>query len=272
MNTHELENLCSLKGYERLSSIKYMKPFCKCKSIYKYMDMETALVCLSKKTIRFVEPTEWPDKFEGRFYKADFSKVCKDQSMTPKLYACCFTLSKTSEAAWKTYSYDKTGLGCRCVQFKLNLKKFREIIDSYAKRNDCIVYESKMNYKLSEEQISSLHHKSSVIHDDFFHDFCISSYFNLLSIKRNAFYYENELRYFLVPQKTDVNQKVDVSIEWSNVIEEIMIDKKTTAIEEQILRLYCEKYGIKIVQDNKKGTHLKRFNLYNMSNHKIKIE
>ena len=33
--------------------------------LYKYMDLESAIISLTKGTVRFLEPYTWQDKFEG---------------------------------------------------------------------------------------------------------------------------------------------------------------------------------------------------------------
>ena len=83
-----LESLHKCKGYDALTSTMYLQPFCKNKTVYKYMDFETAIICLTSSSIRFVEPTEWYDKYEGRFYNANYIRICKDTYLTPILYAC----------------------------------------------------------------------------------------------------------------------------------------------------------------------------------------
>ena len=42
---------------------------------YKYMSLDSFIVSLVNHTWRFVEPKKWKDKYEGRFYNADYSKV-----------------------------------------------------------------------------------------------------------------------------------------------------------------------------------------------------
>ena len=267
-----LKNMQKRKGYELFNSTTYLLPFCQAESVYKYMDFETAIICLSSSSIRFVEPTEWTDKHEGRFYNADYNNICKDPNITPKLYACCFTLNKTSEAAWKTYSYGKTGLGCRCLQFKINLYNLRYALNNYCSLNDMILCEAKMNYNLTDEELNSIHLEKSPSHNNYFDNFSLDSYFTLLSLKRTAFYYEGELRYFIVPNSSTVDKELFVNLQWKDIITEIMVDEKTTEIEMNIIKSYCKDFGIDIVENHQKGIHIKRFNLYNMKGSRVTIE
>ena len=267
-----LESLQKCKGYGALTSTMYLQPFCKNKTVYKYMDFETAIICLTNSSIRFVEPTEWLDKYEGRFYEASYSEVCKDTNYTPKLYACCFTLNKTSEAAWKTYSYNKNGLAYRCLQFKIDLSKLRNLLNDYCSSNNMTLYESKMNYELTDEELNSIHLAKSPLHVSYFEDFSLQSYLTLLSLKRTAFYYEDELRYFIVPNNRITDKTLFVNFQWKDVVTEIFVDEKTTDTELEIVTKYCKNSGIVIVENNQKGVHLNRFSLYNMKNGRVNVE
>lgn len=97
------------------------------KTMFKYMNLETALLSLYGGTLRFSEPDVWRDSFESRFYTANYQNIkhCPT-SDTPKLYACCFTYKKVSEAAWTTYNSGHRGLGAKCVQFVINVDRFRQ--------------------------------------------------------------------------------------------------------------------------------------------------
>lgn len=266
-----IEKLCRRKGYLEATSLRYLSPFCKNKAIYKYMNLDYALMCLSKNLIRFAMPTKWADSYESRFYVADYSKISRDINNNPKLYACCFTLNKTSEAAWNMYSYNKKGLGSICVQFKIDIKRLRTLLNSYASSQGMIVYESKICYGFSDEEINGLHKRSSPYYELFFDEFSLDSYLSLLSVKRNAFYYENEIRYFLIPTHEKDDEKIDVPVKWGEIIKEIFIDKDATDTEIEVLKRYCKNVGIEVVNDNRKGIHIKKFNLYKTTKRRVQI-
>ncbi len=267
-----LESLHKCKGYGALTSTMYLQPFCKNKAVYKYMDLETAIICLSSGTIRFSEPTLWPDKYEGRFYTADYTNVCTDKSCTPKLYACCFTCNKTSEAAWSIYSRGKTGIGNRCVQFQIDIAQLRKALNAYCKEQKATLYEARIDYRISEEIINGIHRSSSPYYQIFFKNFTLNSYLSLLSIKRSAFYDENELRYFIVPNDQNLHQKLDISLSWKELIKAIYIDDKMSDIEKKILRSYCQEAGLTIVKLSENGVHIQTTNLYKEKMNKVKIE
>ena len=100
--------IININGLSRCKHMNYEDPPQK---IYKYLSIEIAHECIEEGNIRFSQPSMWNDGYEKRFYisNCDYSNIIteKDKSIrVPKLYACCFTQNKTSEAAWKIYSYN----------------------------------------------------------------------------------------------------------------------------------------------------------------------
>jgi hypothetical protein len=91
-------------------------------------------------------------------------------------------------------------------------------------------------------------------------------------LKRTAFYYEDELRYFIVPNNHIIDKALFVNFQWKDVVTEIFVDEKTTDTELEIITKYCKNSGIAIVENNQKGVHLNRFSLYNMKNGRVNVE
>lgn len=242
-------------------------------ALYKYMDLESALLCLEKRVkgskvekkpnLRFVEPTSWDDQYEGRFYNACYKQldgrgimVGVDPKEAPFLYACCFSSKRENEAAWVLYSHNRTGLASRCVEFKLNRVKLREQL--VKNLNSCSVYIGPVRY-FNKEKIDCVHEKIGKFnqpnddYDKYFRPFIKECYLNLLLMKRSVFEHEKEVRVFIVPndglgtEKTrrgldgrfpeNVKPKAKyVDIDWTEVIEEVKIDKNCTEFEINLLQ------------------------------------
>lgn len=66
--------------------------------IYKYMTLETFMTCLYTGTWRFFEPNKWQDKYEIRFYCADYQFPNAHEAAS-KLFATCVTRERNSEAS-----------------------------------------------------------------------------------------------------------------------------------------------------------------------------
>lgn len=238
-----------IKPDEKRDNLFYVGTKCKKSVIYKYLSLESVLICLEKGEIRFQQPSEWPDKYESLFYNANYDRLGVGEELHPRLFACCFTTKKMSEAAWKVYSYNKNGLAHRCVKLGINLDKLRTAFDNYAKQYGFKVYECMIDYSLEDEEIITLHKRSNPHYPELFEDFSdVGSYLSLLSIKRKAFSYESELRFFLVPDdcKKKMDVKEDVTLSYSYLIESIAIDGGCTEMEKSILEVYSKKHGIDV--------------------------
>lgn len=240
---------------------------------YKYMSLETALLCLENNTIRFSEPTSWPDKYEGHFYKAKI-KGAVNSPMNPPLLGCCFTYKQDNEAAWKLYSYDKGGLNSICVEFKLDRNKLREqlynsLFALSSPNNSFCLYEGYVNY-WDQQKIDDLHKKTikknhkrvtNEYHKAFFHTFTLEKYLNLMLLKRNAFLHEQEVRFLLVPQnhKIFIKTKIkpeDIKLNWSDIIIEVRIDARRSEYEQKLLE--------KKLQATNSTAFVKPFDVYNV--------
>ena len=227
------------------------KSFLRQRHIYKYMNMENALNSLQDNYLYFQVPSEWEDRFEKWLYEADYSQLPNGSTFSPKIYACCFTLSKECEAAWNTYTYgNKTGLASRGVQFVLHRKKLRKCFEKYASSQaSTTFYEGKVNYKYSRFLIENMHKPSTnetinTLHNLYFNNFYKSKYLFALLLKRPAFEYENEIRFLLEDMtdcKKDANRSKIVQINWSDIIVRIIIDESCTDLEQTIFREQCNR-------------------------------
>ena len=226
--------------------------------IYKYMSLETFIKCIENGTMMFQEPTAWEDQYERRFYKANYSKLTPLNDPT-KMFATCTTFQEKNEAAWKVYARGNTGLESRCIQLKLDWALLRKCFSDSAsngKNSDnikCTVYEGKVSYMLSEEDILKIHKKNSPYHTLFFKPFNMEKFIGLHLFKRPAFAYEQEIRFFMVPN-TSIQRittakkatKLFVKIPWKDIIKEVRIDKRCSASEILALQAVCEDNGIEL--------------------------
>ena len=222
--------------------------------IYKYMDLEAAIISLATDSIRFVEPHQWEDQYESRFYNASYTQVNNAAGNTPPVLACCFSYASVNETAWKLYSHTKTGLGARCVKIKINKKAFRKQLVSH--NSDYQLYEGEVDYSLDDYQINHLHKRqypngtANSRHDELFADFDLASYLSLMLIKRQAFLHEQELRYFMIPNFPDLKGSIEheeFNIEWKRILTDIVVDEHCTDTELSMLIKVLESKGIDIV-------------------------
>lgn len=249
--------------------------------IYKYMTINSVLKCFENRNIMFREPSAWPDKYESRFYNADFSAIISTDAQhicNNKVYACCFTKQSQNEASWKVYRNDKPDNDAQryCVQIKLKRTKLREMLNKYAKVNQMRLFEGIVDY-LSNYNIEHLHEKELLLKDGskkpnelyhiYFDTFTDANYLKLLLLKRKAFEHEKEVRFFLVPDeiKAKGNDSIFPNIGWKDLIEEIRMDFNTPSYLYEMFVNKCKVLGI----DEKK---IEQFDVYNMPDLSIKIE
>lgn len=217
--------------------------------VFKYMTLDAFLSSLYCRTWRFFEPSKWNDKFEQRFYCANYTLPAA-YGNTPQLFATCVTIAKNSEAAWKVYSNGQ-GLGAHCLQLELDIVELRKQL-----RNSGLRFEEKPIIYEPENIIMDLHKKRSPHYIKYFRSFTLDSFLNLLSLKREAYAYEKELRLFIIPMNNGKRNKSkkalyqDINIDWSNVIIKVRIDKKCSDAELVSVQRACISIGINPIIKN----------------------
>lgn len=216
------------------------------KRVFKYMPLETFITCMYCKSLRFFEPSKWNDRFEQRFYCANF-RMAGAAGNTPQLFATCVTREKNSEAAWKVYSNGQ-GLGMHCLQLELDIAKLRAEI-----RRSGLSYEERPVSYASEGYILDLHKKSNPKsgYKKYFVPFTKSSFLNLLTLKRDAYVYEQEVRLFVIRQNPSQIRNTfkkadyqDIEIDWKTVIKSVRVDKSCTPAELVSIQQACFNVGI----------------------------
>ena len=225
--------------------------FSKYEKVYKYMSFESFILSLYGGNWMFCEPSKWNDNFESRFYCANFST---DKSLhAPKLFATCVTRKQNNEAAWKVYAHGH-GLGARCVQLELDVRKLRDELDKSKTQYEFV--EKRVNYA-HENYILNLHDRKKPGYQNYFNPFSINAFINLLSLKRDAYEYEDEVRFFAIPrEKTfDRNRRkkasvIKLPVLWKNVIRRVRIDKSCSEAEIISIRQACFYAGINPVFKN----------------------
>lgn len=205
--------------------------------LFKYMPLDTFILSLNNKSLRFVEPIIWSDQYEQKFYRANYHFPNAEQS-APKVYATCFTRKQNSNAAWKVYSHG-TGIGMYCVQLELDVAKLREQLHLSMFK----IFEKRVKYE-TEFVICNIHKPQFSLYKQYFSPFNFEHFLDLLSLKRDAYDFEDEIRIFAKPEpsekrntKGENGEYHDFSISWSEVISKIRVDKKCSLAELHSLQI-----------------------------------
>lgn len=214
------------------------------KMVYKYMTMDAMIASLEGKCWRFWEPSRWQDKYERRFYCANYNMLTKDDFSEQRVYATCVTRTQNNEAAWKVYA-GKEGMQSHCVQLELDLEELLNQLYASGYK----IFERRVNY-VNDGLILHLHESSNKHHSEYFQDFNFNQFLNLLSLKREAYAYENEVRLFAIEQNTEdrsLGNKslyADLALDWGKVIRKMRVDSKCSVSELVALRHSCWSRGI----------------------------
>lgn len=256
-------------------SISLSKEEMRYTKVYKYMTLESFITSLYSRKWRFFEPSKWNDKYEQRFYCANYT-FSEARGNTPQLFATCVTKAKNSEAAWKVYSHGQ-GLGAHCVQLELDIVELRKQLRASGLR-----FEEKPIEYVHENVILNLHKKNRSYYNEYFRSFTLNSFLNLLSLKRDAYKYEQELRLFVIPnngEKRNTGKKAqsqDMIIDWKRVITKVRVDKKCSDAELVSVQRACFSVGINPIiknytfignispSENLKEIEFERFNIDDM--------
>jgi hypothetical protein len=166
-------------------------------TLYKYMPASRLLDILEKDPhqIGFVSPEKWYDPYEIKFLNTDYSAL--NDYKQPKIYCFCARMdNRNEEASWKIYKKENEPL----LRMSIKTIDFLSSLDKFAKKHECDLYFSKVDYRLKKKEIDELYLPSSPYYHDFFDDFDDKRYVKVMSLKRWAFGYENEYRIFVIPR------------------------------------------------------------------------
>lgn len=242
------------------------------RTIYKYIDRRKFKDYVSKQvqgwSLCFQEPSIWQDPYESRFYKADYSNVFSDvdfvKNKQMSLYACCFAMKRDSEPSWKMYVDEKNQDDRKvCIQLKIDFKALLDYLNYYITTkldNQYILIAGPVKY-MEKSDVNSLHRpdeKGKL--NQIFSDFNFTKYLRLLKVKREAYKYEDEIRFFLIPRNGKVNgdhlvipipaecpEDVAKTKRWGKIIEMLYLDPNSEDQELEDYRNYFlkTKLGLK---------------------------
>ena len=208
------------------------------------MPLERALDMLINHTIWFANPTIWKDPFEKRFIENVYD-IGGSQKVFPwkdRVYCMCATQTATSEAYWNAYSAGEIGVSLKFNRETL-LNEFDRIADTGYR-----IYIGRVEYQKTQVI------KSALSGNVFLNPTCnpIKSLgseelkVRLLLLKRLAYQYENEMRFFIVKDKV-AKQKgtlLKFNVPHAELIDSISLDPRIGEHTLELIRKELElNYG-----------------------------
>ncbi len=223
------------------------------KLLFKYLSLERVLDMLTNQTIWFANPTIWKDPFEKRFIENNYNVggVQKPYPWKGRVYCMCATQTATSEAYWNTYSASEIG-----VSIKFNRQNLLNELDRISNAGTRI-YIGKVEYQQTHKikgNLSSnifLNPSGSPIINLNKEELKV----RLLLLKRLAYQYENELRFFIIKDKPakQSGTLLKYNIKNTDLIDSLSLDPRIGPMTVDLLRREFENnYGFQPISRTQK--------------------
>ena len=172
---------------------------------------------IEKNAITFVSPLLWDDPFENVFY--DENLTINGKKVDIRCICATYDYVDGEEAAWhrgKDNKDDKT------VRVSLNFDKTCELFEKIGNNNNCDFYISVVDYSQSKDNLIK---KNTPRYAS------VCEYIKIMSLKRKAFAYENELRIFAVfdnlgQDHSNMKDVIDFSLDpndYNSIIEKVTL-------------------------------------------------
>jgi hypothetical protein len=209
--------------------------------IYRVYNSQRLLTMFANKENVLVRPSLWDDPLENFILNTAASKMQYhshlDLEARNYYYGQCWSLIEESDAMWRIYSHDKSG-----IKVKTTIRKLFSSLKEYVKDNDDNVFIGKVKYlngDLLREKLM----------DESWLELEAISYINQatsLMFKRMEFEHEKEVR-LLYLNNFHRNTSTDLfhyRIEPNNLFNEIVFDPRISDETFEVYKLYLvEKSG-----------------------------
>ena len=209
------------------------------KLIHKNCSLENCFDLLQNRRIWFANPTTWHDPFESLFLTSKYKKASGRITEHPwrrRVFATCMTETATCEAYWNVYSQQQIGMSL-AIKREVLLDELKR----YSLNTNTTIFIGKVEYqrtsnivgRLADNPFISPYLSSAGIRTE-------EAKVRLLLLKRSAYDYENEIRFFIVKKKpNDLNGiHVNFSCQPTDLIDTITIDPN---VKENVFELIKEK-------------------------------
>jgi hypothetical protein len=156
--------------------------------------------------LTFISPLLWKDPYETIFFEKN--KIIKGDTFN--LWCICSAYDSVSneESAWLRSNFNNVSndVNDKIIRVSYSFDKLCQVLENISNysKNQVEFYISIIDYSQSKDTL--IKKKGMLINS-------IDDYLNLLSLKRKAFFYENELRLFAVTKTPAFNNKTNVEID-----------------------------------------------------------
>lgn len=202
--------------------------------IYRIFSFERFSEMITSRTNSLVHPSKWDDPFENFFLKGEVKTSdgtpIDTSDLSKSWYGQCWTMNKDSDAMWRIYSAEKTGVRVETTVRSL-FSDFYNSSDNFAQLKYLI---GSVEYKTTGEILSFLTETSltDLMHGGQPHEFA-----KTLLIKRPEFSHENEVRLLFHDADNRYRQNGDVAefpFSWDTVLTEVVLDPRLNETDFQL--------------------------------------
>ena len=228
-------------------------PHCNIDYVSRYMALENALLSLPKeKHIRrttyplfqwFSNPETWDDPFEKFFLNNSFKD--NDCPLKDHVAIACYTTKTASEAQWTVYSKKEIA-----VQMRINWAGLIEGLEAYDNK-DYRVYIGKVHYQdtcvIKKPKLSSVLEMADgeIQKMEAKDEYELPA--RLMTIKRSAYSYEEEIRIMIVSTKNEVSRGLNIGPFKKDIIDRVTISTHAGKETTNVLKQVFHQRGIKRV-------------------------
>lgn len=201
-------------------------------SLFRYMRASNFLADLQSQQLTFISPGLWEDPFEQLFFRDSGIKI---GDTTYYIRCICFTYDwiESEEAAWL-----RSGENSEVVRVEYD---FEKLCSELNKIKDAKFFFSVVDYSLPRKEIVK---QSNAFEGGKWKPNSIDEYLNVMSLKRKAFTYENEIRLFMVKEQSIDGDITCLSYCDSPIVSVCLPPKRLSPIE--LVEQAEERYGIEV--------------------------
>jgi len=215
------------------------------------MPFNRILDILRNKRLYISQTLQWQDSYENFLAKADFklgNLPISYRGFLPCFYGQCWSLLKETDALWRIYSPEKTGVRIKTTIYKLLEASLNEELSNEFATKIRVIGQVKY---LSNSQMNKWVKSQGLITEGVLRE--------SLFIKRKEFSHENEVR--LIVNKTidrenelaDIQRKfIQLPIDPNDFIDEITFDPRLSSSEFQTYLSVLKLLGFKNKVDKSK--------------------
>ena len=205
------------------------------REIYRVFDIQRLLEICTLNTNTLVKPEKWDDPFENFILKVAIKERGDTTSyiaVKDGFFGQCWSLSKESDAMWRIYSPNQSGVKVKTSIGKLlhSLSTAPENKEKREKKGECFI--GKVSYRDDEELRENLQDKAWL--DAELAD--TKSQATSLLFKRHEFAHEEEVRLLYFPKQYSPDSKIfRYTVKPRSLFDEIQFDPR---ISNELFKVY----------------------------------